>query len=147
MRVRSVKPDDQNSWLRMRKELWPESENEHLSAISDYFSGLSKFVDQAFVCEDDQATILGFIELRIRNYAEGSEHTRVPYVEGWFVDASTRERGVGSRLVAAAESWALEKGFSELASDAEIENDVSISAHLALGFSEVERSVSFLKKL
>lgn len=47
----------------------------------------------------------------------------------------------------AAEEWARSSGHDELANDAELDNHDSIAAHLALGFQEIERSVSFLKKL
>jgi aminoglycoside 6'-N-acetyltransferase I len=49
--------------------------------------------------------------------------------------------------MAHAERWAGALGYSELASDAEIDNTVSISAHRALGFDETDRIVCFLKKL
>jgi len=43
--------------------------------------------------------------------------------------------------------WAIELGCDELASDAEIVNTGSIAAHKALGFREMDRVVSFIKKL
>lgn len=46
-----------------------------------------------------------------------------------------------------AEKWALSLDYSELASDAEVENERSISMHSHFGFKEVERIVCFLKKL
>lgn len=73
--------------------------------------------------------------------------TRVPYIEGWYVDEDLRGCGHGRRLVLAAEKWVVEQGFSELASDSDLENTDSIAAHKALGFDEVDRIVCFLKKL
>lgn len=46
-----------------------------------------------------------------------------------------------------AESWARERGFSELASDTEIENEISLSVHRSCGFSETERLVKLKKPL
>ena len=46
-----------------------------------------------------------------------------------------------------AEEWALSLGFDELASDAQINNEQSISMHSHLGFKEVDRMVCFLKQL
>ena len=43
--------------------------------------------------------------------------------------------------------WAVSGGYSELASDAEIENFLSIQLHKRLGFSEIDRNVTFLKRL
>jgi aminoglycoside 6'-N-acetyltransferase I len=50
-------------------------------------------------------------------------------------------------LIAEAEEWARSLGYVELASDAAIDDQRSIAAHLAVGFYETDRSVSFLKKL
>ena len=47
----------------------------------------------------------------------------------------------------AAEAWAVEHGFQELASDVEFENGVGLRAHEALGFHEVVRAVHFRKPL
>ena len=147
MQVRGAEPADRQAWFSMRSELWPDSIDEHQTTVDAYFAGKAKFVDQVFVCEMDVGKLVGFIELRIRNYAEGSEQVEVPYVEGWYVEASARMSGVGALLIQQAELWAQQCGYSELASDAEIDNHGSIAAHLSLGFEEVDRSVCFLKKL
>lgn len=55
-----------------------------------------------FICEADDRSLISFIELRIRNCAEGSENTEVPYVEGWYVDPEHRGRGAGALLIAQA---------------------------------------------
>ena len=72
---------------------------------------------------------------------------RVGYVEGWYVDADLRGKGIGRALMARSEAWAKKMGFTELASDAELENDASIRAHGALGFRETFRLVHFVKSL
>jgi aminoglycoside 6'-N-acetyltransferase I len=43
--------------------------------------------------------------------------------------------------------WAKAKGFTEIASDTWLENESSIMAHKALGYTEVERIVCFVKPL
>ena len=51
-------------------------------------------------------------------------------------------------LVAAAEDWGRARGCTEFASDALLDNAVSASAHLALGFEEtVPRLRCFKKRL
>lgn len=149
---REARPGDADEYLRMRELLWPGSKDEHRDEIDAYFRGESRDVVVNFVLDrgDERAPgprLGGFLELNVRNYAEGSSQPRVPYVEGWFVDDDLRRRGAGRRLMEAAEGWAREHGFHELASDAELDNDVSIAAHGALGFEEVERVVCFLKRL
>lgn len=83
----------------------------------------------------------------MRNYAEGSKHLKVPYVEGWYVDSDLRNCGYGKQLIQIAENWAIENDFNELASDSESENFNSIAAHKALGFKEVEKIICFIKYL
>jgi aminoglycoside 6'-N-acetyltransferase I len=139
-------PADRAQWLAMRNALWPGNAEEHAIAIDAFFAGRAAFLDAAFLCEDDVVPV-GFVELRIRSYAEDSDNTRVPYVEGWYVDPAYRRRNVGASLMARAEQWALELGFEELASDCEIDNATSIAAHDALGFAETARIVCFLKRL
>jgi len=49
--------------------------------------------------------------------------------------------------VVSAEAWALEKGCQEMASDSSFDNGVSLTAHLVLGYEEVERLIYFRKTL
>ena len=77
----------------------------------------------------------------------GLEARPVGYIEGWYVDGDVRRQGVGRALVEAAEAWARSKGCRQMASDALIDNAVSIEAHARLGYREVERLVHFAKEL
>jgi aminoglycoside 6'-N-acetyltransferase I len=49
--------------------------------------------------------------------------------------------------VKAAEDWARSQGLTEMASDTWLDNEVSIRAHLRMGYEETERLVHFAKKL
>ena len=69
------------------------------------------------------------------------------YIEGWFIDEDLRRQGLGTELVRAGERWAREQGLVEIASDAEIDNEISIRAHKAIGYEEEERIVCFRKDL
>jgi GNAT superfamily N-acetyltransferase len=69
------------------------------------------------------------------------------YLEGWFVEPAFRQRGIGGELVRCAEDWARGKGSSEMASDAEIDNLVSIEAHNKLGYKETAWPVHLRKEL
>jgi aminoglycoside 6'-N-acetyltransferase I len=89
----------------------------------------------------------GFIQLGERAYAEECRTSPVGYVEGWFVDVDLRRQGVGRALMAAALDWCRSRGYAELASDAQIANETSIRAHLALGYELVERIVCFRKEV
>ncbi len=138
--------NDITHWARMRDALWPDSAATNTQEIEQYFSGQSNHIQECFLAIADE-TPVGFIELNIRSYAEGSDQAEVPYIEGWFIDEAYRGRGLGKNLMGAAEAWAKAKGFAELASDAELDNTGSISAHKKLGFTETDRIVCFLKQL
>jgi len=84
----------------------------------------------------------------LRSHADGCNPSRpVGYVEGWYVAESHRNRGIGRKLVAAAEDWARSQGCVEIASDTWIENEVSQRAHKALGYEVVDRCVHYRKTL
>ena len=71
----------------------------------------------------------------------------VAYVEAWYVDSDVRRQGIGRALFRAAEDWARAQGLTEIASDAELHNEVSIAAHKAIGYTETDRIVCFLRSL
>lgn len=147
MNIRKIDSNDRDEWARMRNSLWNSSLEEHLAEIELYFADNSRNIVKVLVLERNNGKLGGFIELNIRNYAEGSNQWRVPYVEGWYIDRDLRNNGYGKQLIAMAEEWAINNGFDELASDAELDNSNSIAAHKALGFKEVGRIVCFIKQI
>jgi putative acetyltransferase len=152
--IRAVHREDRAEWLRMRGLLWPDdSPPEHAEEVTAFFAENSfrwagPFLAAAvFVAARPSGGLCGFLEASIRPFAEGCESRPVGYVEGWFVDADLRRRGIGRGLVGAAERWAASQGCRETASDAHPDNTVSLDAHRALGFEESGRSVHLRKRL
>jgi aminoglycoside 6'-N-acetyltransferase I len=131
----------------MRELLWPSPEGENAREVAKYFAGESSNPEEVLIAVDAAGVPVGFVELAIRPYAEGCYSGRVAYLEGWFVDAHARRSGVGAALVAAGEDWGREQGCTEMASDAEIDNAVSLVAHRAAGFEDLGRVVCFRKPL
>jgi len=146
--VRPAKPSDAATWLRLRHALWPEGpEAEHREEIERFFAGDAREPLAVFLAEDGARRPVGLAELSIRAYAEGCRSDPVAYLEGWFVMPEARGRGVGRALIVAAEEWGRAHGCRELASDARAENEVSATAHRALGFVEVGLVRCFRKEL
>lgn len=146
MILRKAKDTDLQHWANLRNQLWPDSLDTHLAELENFFSGRSNDMVKVFVAEADNKSVVGFIELNLRNFAEGSTARFIPYIEGWFVDEKYQNQGIGKQPLHRAEKWALECGFKELASDTEIDNNGSITIHKKLGFKEVERVVCFMKR-
>ncbi|CAK9890697.1 MULTISPECIES: aminoglycoside 6'-N-acetyltransferase [Pseudomonas] len=137
----------QDGWLELRQALWPDC------PLEDHRQSVSEIVEQpqrlvAFLARDHAGRALGFAEVSIRtDYVNGSNSSPVAFLEGVFVAPQARGQGVAGRLIVAVEQWAVSQGCSELASDAALDNHSSHAMHAALGFSETERVVYFLKPL
>lgn len=147
MHIRDGVPADAEAWKALRDALWPDNAHANAAEISEFFAGTSNDILKVFVAEAEDASVAGFIELNLRNFAEGSRRRFVPYVEAWFVRDTARRQGLGHALMQRAEIWACDMGFTELASDTEVWNTRSIALHKAMGFDEVDRVVCFLKRL
>lgn len=146
MKIRTVEKCDKAEWLMMRRALWPAEKEAHEQEIEKFFNQTSIDIENAFIaCQGE--TIQGFLELNVRSFAEGSRNSGVPYIEAWFVKPQFRNQGIGKNLIVHAENWAIERGFSEIASDTTLDNTRSIALHKHLGFQETERVVCFLKAL
>ena len=136
---------DRTEWLRMRHALWSEDDLETLEHDMDLM--LPDPLTPVFVLERADGKLGAFIEAGTRKYADGALSSPVGYIEGWYVDEDLRGQGIGKALMQAAEDWARGLGITEMASDTWLDNEISIKAHLAAGYEEVERLVHFLKTL
>lgn len=133
MPVRPARPDELPKVVEMMRALTSEEYD---------------FGDEViFVWEREDGPLGGFVSLSLRPWAEGCESEPVPYIEGWWVDADIRRAGVGSALMHAAEEWCRTNGYTELGSDADVGNDVSIRAHRSMGFEPTVRLQFFRRRL
>ena len=152
--IRHVRCDDQEEWARMRCLLWPDdTAEEHAKEVAAFFGKKSFSWSESlpavavFVAVRSSGGLCGFLEASIRPFADGCKTRPVGYIEGWFVDPDMRRQGIGRKLVTAAERWAVAQGCKEMASDAHLENTVSLAAHQALGFEESSRAIHLRKRL
>lgn len=138
---------DQPGWLDLRLALWSDATaDEHRGYMSISLAQPERFL--ALILYDEQRRPVGFIEGSIRlDYVNGTESSPVGFVEGVYVVAPLRRRGVARALFDAIGDWAKARGCRELASDALLDNVASQRAHRALGFRETERVVYFAKPL
>lgn len=144
--IRPLAESDLGEWLRLRQLLWDQSsEDDHKNEMV----GIIEHPDSQFVAVADTGggRLAGFLEASIRSHVEDCDSDHVGYLEGWYVDEEHRRQGLGARLVKAAEDWARAHGCTEMASDAEIGNPVSIEAHAKLGYTETSRLVHLRKEL
>lgn len=145
-RVRRLIEKDISEWFRLRKILWDElPDEEHKAEMRDIFEHTE--TQLVLVAETSGGKLVGFLEASIRPFVEDCHSEDVGYLEGWFVEPEYRENGIGGKLVRAAEGWARKKGCEEMASDAEVGNELSLTAHQSLGYEETSRLVHLRKDL
>jgi aminoglycoside 6'-N-acetyltransferase I len=145
MKTRAYRDDDWAEWLRMALALFPEYSADELGAGMREFRARSDA--DVFLAEREDGSIVGFVEVGARLYADGCDTSPVGYIEAWYVDPDVRRSGYGRALLVAAEEWARAKGYREMASDALLANQVSHAAHRRTGYEEVNRVVQFRKIL
>lgn len=149
--IRRSVAGDRIQVAEMRTALWPDGPfDEHLADFDQLLAtGMCGTLPAAtFVAEDATGALVGFLDAGLRSHADSCDVRQpVGYIEGWWVREDSRNRGIGRGLVQAAEDWARAQGCKEMASDALIDNHVSLVAHEALGFEVVERAYLFRKAL
>ncbi|MCP4643059.1 MAG: GNAT family N-acetyltransferase [bacterium] len=130
----------------MRRTLWPATADvQHRAEMANVLAEPEGSVALLYVADDGRA--LGFAETSLRKWADGCLSSPVGYLGGWFVAEQARRRGIGRALVEAAEDWARSKGCTEMASDTDLGNTVSETAHKQLGYEIAGRAICFKKPL
>ena len=123
----------------MRTALWPDSTE---AECDDAVASSSR--DQVIlVATRDPHGLCGFAEIGSRRYAEGCETSPVAYLEGIWTDPDSRRSGLARDMVRDATEWARSEGYTEFASDCDIDNEVSRAFHTASGFEEMGRVSCF----
>ena len=148
MPIRIATHSDIPAWVELRAQLWEDTsqdqhKNEALAMLAESPKKCVVFLDVV-----EGVGVRAFAEASLRrDYVNGCDTTPVAFLEGMFVCPDNQGSGIGRQLLRAVQSWAVERGVSELASDADLENVASHAFHRALGFEETERVVYFRKPL
>jgi aminoglycoside 6'-N-acetyltransferase I len=149
--VRVARAEDREELAGLRAALWPEASaeehaNELLAILENSTFGTMPLIE--LVAAESGGKLIGFLEVGLRSHADGCDPSHaVGYVEGWYVVESCRKRGIGRKLLVAAEDWARGQGCAEMASDALVGNEMSQRVHESLGYAVVDRCVRYRKTL
>jgi aminoglycoside 6'-N-acetyltransferase I len=152
-RIERAGDERAHDWAALRAALWPDcSSAEHAAYLRQVLArgdtAVGFLAVETVDGGDAPGIALGFAEATLRSdYVNGCQTSPVGFLEGWFVSPAARGRGIGRALVAATEDWARQRGCSEMASDARLDNADAHRAHGACGFDETERVVFFHKRL
>ena len=134
-------------FLRMRSTLWPHrSIDYHRNQVGGIVE--NRETGAIFYALAPNNEPAGFTEVSLRmDYVSGCSTSPVGYLEGLYVVEKFRRQNIARLLVEAAENWSFNKGCTEFASDADIDNMDSMAAHTAMGFDEVSRVVCYRKSI
>ena len=111
-----------------------EREMEQMLASNNWF---------CYFLIDASDRILGLVELSSRNIVDGCLSSPVAYLEGLYLKEKYRGKGIGKEAIKLVLNWCREKGFSELATDAEVKNLRAQKFYESIGFQEIDRIVEF----
>ncbi len=137
-----VEDNQINQLMKLMQKLWPEDSIEELK--EEFYTSN----EESFLYHTSEDGTIGFIQLSLRHdYVEGCDTSPVAYIEGIYVEEQYRRQGIALELLEFAENWGKKRNCTELASDCELENALSIKFHKGTDFEEVNRLVCFKKKL
>jgi aminoglycoside 6'-N-acetyltransferase I len=147
--IRAARGPDLTELASLYHALWPDvSLEEHRQELIKMTHGSPSMRCANLLAQTMDGRLAGFLQVGLRSHADGCDPSRpVGFIEGWYVIPVCRRQGIGRRLLAAAEDWARNHGCKEMASDTQIENQVSQVAHQAQGYQVVDRCVHFRKAL
>lgn len=143
--IKKARIEDSKIVAELAILLWPAHEiNDLEKEMKNYIISENSAV---FIYYNENIAV-GFVQCSLRNdYVEGTKSSPVGYLEGIYVEAEHRKRGIGKKLLIQSEEWAKSKGCSEFASDCELNNTESLKFHLQIGFEETNRIICFKKNL
>ncbi|MDO5002765.1 MAG: GNAT family N-acetyltransferase [bacterium] len=143
--IRKAEQKDYVIVAKLAKELW---NNHSLVDLENEFKEYL-FSDNVCIYLDYENNVpVAFSQVSLRyEYVEGVNSSPVAYLEGIFVKEEYRNQNIAQQLIIQSENWAKEKGCKEIASDCELENEISYRFHLKNGFKEVNKIICFTKQL
>lgn len=139
-------PEHLDGWAALRHLLWDdEPASVHRAEAEEQLKDPQRYRNLVAV-EDGE--VIGFAEGTLRHdYVNGCDTSPVVFLEGICVAPRARRQGLARQLVAAIADWGRTKGCLEFASDTWLENDEGLAFHLAAGFVETGRTITFRQSI
>jgi GNAT superfamily N-acetyltransferase len=137
-----VRETDAAEIARLSLDLGYQTTVEQTRASLNSMLGESRYF--VAVASAEAGHLLGWAVAECRRTLESGESAEIT---GLVVGASTRRLGVGRALVAAAEHWALERGFSSIRVRSNISRVESHPFYERLGFQRTKTQHAYQKKL
>jgi GNAT superfamily N-acetyltransferase len=139
--IRSARPSDAETIAALTKQLGYDAEP---SAVADRLSRLLARSDQQFLVADVGGRSVGWIHMLIAEFVELDAFV---VVGGLVVDRDYRKQGIGRRLLAQAEEWAVQQGCAVVRLWSSATRTDAHEFYRRVGYTIVKTQYSFAKSV
>jgi GNAT superfamily N-acetyltransferase len=139
-RIRPATGGDLASLAALTRELgYPVDDD----AIAQRLAALATDARQALLVAEQDRIVVGWLQI---SDSVALESGRRAEIVGLVVSASSRRRGVGRALVAAAEQWAARRGIDRLVVRSNLARTESHRFYPDVGFTPVKHQAVYVKR-
>ena len=142
IRVRQAVGSDCAAMAKLARQLGYESSREQIAARLDEMRRSEE--RNVLVAETAGGTIVGWIGMYV--FRTVTDEPRAE-ISGLVVDETARSRGIGERLLEAAENWAREKGLRAIGLHCNVIRERAHGFYLRHGYRETKTQKVFQKQL
>ena len=139
--IRTAQVSDAEAIAALTTQLGYEVEP---SAVADRLSRLLSRNDQQFLIADDDGRAVGWIHMVIAEFVESGAFV---VIGGLVVDRDHRKQGIGRRLLAHAEAWAVKNGCSIIRLWSSSRRTEAHRFYERIGYTNIKTQYSFMKSL
>ena len=113
-------------------------------AMGQRIESLSQLADHAIFVACLAGDVVGWIDVGVSHHLQSEARAEIG---GLVVSSAVRSAGIGRRLVASAEHWALERGLKSVLVRSQIAREAAHRFYLLEGYARTKTSAVFTKEL
>lgn len=113
------------------------------AVMAQRIAGLDRSTHSVLVASSD-GEIVGWIDVGAVQHLQSGVYAEIG---GLVVSDACRSKGIGARLVAAAESWAVSRGIEKMLVRSQIKREAAHRFYLREGYEQTKTSAVFTKTL
>jgi GNAT superfamily N-acetyltransferase len=139
--TREIIATDAEPAARLSGELgYPVSSEEMKRRIES----LARVPDHAVYVACISGEVIGWIHVQVAHHLQAESRAEIG---GLVVSSEARSRGIGRRLVAVAEEWALQQGLKSIVVRSRATREAAHRFYLREGYTQTKTSAVFTKSL
>ena len=125
MEAREANSRDRESWLHIRRTIWPQaSPSAHGRDID---AGFARQDGRWFVVVEEDSNPVAYLECRLSPAQDGGEGS-TGRIEAWYIQPNNRAGGVGRALIKFLRAWFRVRGCESLEVHQDLAGDTAFRA-------------------